>query len=98
MIRVTVELVSAIDPSRDRILGIGTITNVGLSEGRKTFADYSVVLSMREPRQLCTWRHRRLTLDEDVYKGIVEGFPREKLGAWDLLFRALRAVVGDRNP
>lgn len=33
--------------------------------------------------------------------GRIEGFPRlaeSGLGEWDLLYRALRALVGDRNP
>lgn len=28
----------------------------------------------------------------------VEGFPRRRLGAWDLLFRALAEIVGGRSP
>lgn len=98
MIRITVELVSAIDPSRDRILGIGLISNVGPSKGRKTFADYLVSLSKREPRHLQRWRQREVELNEEVVGGLVEGFPREQRGAWDLLYLALKAVVGDRNP
>lgn len=31
-------------------------------------------------------------------KGKVEGFPRLKLGPWDLLLRALVSAVGKRNP
>lgn len=30
--------------------------------------------------------------------GTVEGFPRLKLGGWDLLFRALGGIVAGRNP
>lgn len=32
-------------------------------------------------------------------RGRVEGFPRQRLGAWDLLYRALRACgLHERNP
>jgi hypothetical protein len=40
VIRVTVELISAIDPSRDRLLGVMEITNDG--RGSKTVGDYDV--------------------------------------------------------
>lgn len=30
-------------------------------------------------------------------RGRVESFPRRRLGPYDLLFRALRSAVGDRN-
>lgn len=29
--------------------------------------------------------------------GHIDGFPRKRLLAWDLLYRALRKLVGDRN-
>lgn len=31
-------------------------------------------------------------------KGRVEEFPRKRLGAYDLVFRALQKVLGERNP
>lgn len=30
-------------------------------------------------------------------KGAVRGFPRTRLGPWDLLYRALKSAVGKRN-
>jgi hypothetical protein len=30
--------------------------------------------------------------------GHIEGFPRKRLLAWDLLYRALEKIVGKRNP
>lgn len=84
MIRVTVELVSAVDPARNRILGIAEIANVG---GDRERADYDVRLSKWAPRQADTWCRGRL-----------RGFRRLALGPWDLLYRALAVVVGDRNP
>jgi hypothetical protein len=32
-----------------------------------------------------------------IESAIVNGFPRKRLLAWDLLYRALRAAFGDRN-
>lgn len=89
MIRVTVELISAIDPSRNVVLGVATIANDGqgslLSDGRR--GDYDVVLSKWAPKLSQVWR-----------KGRVTGFDRKNRGGWDLLFLALRACVADRNP
>ena len=83
MIKVTVELISAIDPSRNRHLGTAFISNDG--KGTPSVADYNVSLSKRG-------------LPKSVWKsGRVRGFKRLKLGAWDLLYLALRNTVGDRN-
>jgi hypothetical protein len=35
--------------------------------------------------------------DQVWKKGEVKGFPRTRLGAWDLLYLALRNIVGSRN-
>lgn len=36
--------------------------------------------------------------DKGIWKkGRIEDFPRVKLGPWDLLYRALKSVVGYRN-
>lgn len=83
MIRVTVELISAISPDRNEILGVAEIANVG---GSRTRGHYSVRLSKRGKAVAQTWR-----------TGEVRGFPRLRLGGWDLLFLALRACVGSRN-
>jgi hypothetical protein len=89
MIRVTVELVSAIDPKRSRILGIAEIANDGETSSRTAgaFGSYKVRLSKWSPRTNETWR-----------SGRVQHFDRRGRGAWDLLYLALKAVVGERNP
>lgn len=81
MVVVTIRLVSANGPGRDRHLGDVFIENVGGDEER---GDYSVRLTTFGGRR--TWR-----------SGSVRGFPR-RMGGFDLLFRALGATVGDRNP
>jgi len=83
MIRVTVELISAISPDRNRVLGIAEIAN---ESGDELHADYSVRLSKWAPKTGETWK-----------RGEVRGFDKVHRGAWDLLYLALRACVGDRN-
>jgi hypothetical protein len=82
VIRVTVELVSAISGETEH-LGTAIIANDG--KGTDTSGDYTVSLSTRG------WNARPWK------SGRVEGFPRKRLGGWDLLYRALREIVGERN-
>lgn len=88
MIRVTVELVSAVHPDRSRVLGIAEIGNDGVTstatDGKR--GSYTVRLSKWAPKLGETWK-----------RGRVVDFDRVKRGAWDLLFLALRACVGERN-
>lgn len=69
------------DNSRARVLGQATISNDGT--GTKGVGNYKVTL----------WRQKA-----GVWRsGVVTKFPRLRLGIWDLLYRALRATVEDRN-
>jgi hypothetical protein len=89
MIRVTVELVSAIAPTRSRVLGVAEIANDG-EHSRETAGErgaYTVRLSKWAPKLTETWK-----------TGRVADFDRKQRGPWDLLFLALRATVGSRNP
>lgn len=79
------ELVSAIDPSRSRLLGVAEIANDGT--GDQATGAYVAKFSKWAPMQGQTWK-----------RGRVEGFQRQARGAWDLLFLALRSAVGSRNP
>lgn len=57
--------------------------------GTRSTGDYDVTVSTVSHSgtgRLTTWR-----------TGKVRGFPRLRLGVWDLLYRALRATVGERN-
>lgn len=83
-VRVTVELLPGGNASRARHLGTAIITNLG--EGTPHSGHYSVTLSKKGQPSI-VWR-----------SGRVDNFPRKRLGSWDLLFRALRATVGGRNP
>ena len=89
MIRVTIELLPGGYEAGRKVLGIAEIANdgqdTGATDGR--LGSYRVRLSKREPKVNEVWR-----------RGQVHGFPRKRLGAWDLVYQALRACVGDRNP
>ncbi len=82
MLRITIELLPKGEEAKSRHLGTIYISNVG---GTPTRGDYRFRLSKRgKPNQV--WK-----------KGAITDFPRRRLGAYDLLYRALRAVVGERN-
>lgn len=55
-----------------------------VNDGSGTAATGNYKIRLRGKRKL--WR-----------TGIVLGFPRQRLGPWDLLYRALRSTVGSRN-
>jgi hypothetical protein len=64
-----------------KILGIGQISNTG--SGTATVGNYEAIFKFSNGRQ---WKESR-----------VEGFPRKRLLAWDLLYRALKPLIGERN-
>ena len=87
MILVTVELVPASGGPK-RHLGTAKIVNDGT--GSAAVGNYRFELSK--------WGQPGWGLPSRVWRrGQIEGFPRKKLGPWDLLCRALAACVGDRN-
>jgi hypothetical protein len=83
MLIVTIHLAPQGDIGRLRHLGTALIIHDG--SGTSECGSYDVVLS-KLGRNRSLWR-----------KGRVEGFPRKKLGPYDLLLRALLATVGGRN-
>lgn len=108
MIRVTLELVSANGAHRDRLLGVAHISNTGraapgAAPGSSKYT-YEVRLSKNLPgRTGETWKTGRAAildneLIEDQMAGTIEAFDNVKRGAWDLLYLALRSVIGVRNP
>jgi len=82
MIVVRVELWPQGDQERASIMGVAMIENVG---GDRDFGEYRVHLSKFGGEGI--WK-----------RGKVSGFQRRRLGPWDLLFLALRNIVGARNP
>lgn len=87
MLMVKLEMWPRGDASKAYSLGTIAIANAGT--GSETQGDYSVQLSGRPEhfKRRGNWR-----------EGLVKAFPRKRLGAYDLLLRALIAVIADRNP
>lgn len=107
MIVVTVELKSANGREHDKLLGIATITNVG---GNAAYGIYKVFLGKMAPRTRQAWKEEHVGIpleiveivenveNVDYVEGDIEKFDRLKRGPWDLLYVALKAIVGERNP
>lgn len=101
MIIIRLEMWPRGDHTRARSLGVATVANMG---GDAKVGHYEAILfkapeysKHAETRPL----HEMLTrpkAKEIWKKAYVEGFPRLRLGPWDLLFRALGAMVARRNP
>jgi hypothetical protein len=81
MLRITIELLPGGCEARKRILATGTIANVGT--GSLSQGNYFAEFKDAAGRP---WKHCTVT-----------GFPRKRLLAWDLLFRVLKTLVGQRN-
>lgn len=87
MLRVTIELVPFGLESRKSTIGVVEIANDG--SGDTTTGNYEVTLSKEPPiaKKRGVWK-----------KGEVKGFPRLKLGPYDLLYRALKSCgIDARN-
>jgi hypothetical protein len=98
MIKITIELVSAKGRAHNRLLGVGTIENIG---GTPERASYRVWLGKMQPKEREAWKRGTFDADRDIIEnveGIVEQFDRQRRGCWDLLYLALRPLIGARNP
>jgi len=84
MIRITIELIPAGSPEYKQHLGTAEISNDGT--GDAIISDYDVFLS-KWGKPKVAWKRAK-----------VMGFNRRKRGPWDLLYLALQAAVGSRNP
>ena len=82
VVRVTVVVLPGGDVARAQRVGSALIVNDGT--GDEKTGNYRVSLAqMGRPTQI--WR-----------KGRLLNFPRKTLGPWDLVYRALHEVVGER--
>lgn len=82
MLVIKIELWPGGDARRATSLGYASIVNDTF--GTLAEGNYRIAISQRDGKR--PWK-----------EGWVKGFPRKRLGAWDLLYRALREVVGERN-
>lgn len=98
MLYIRIELWRFGDPRKRVLLGEGMIANIG---GTDTKGDYEFSLAGdtltegTEPELtfLLKGKNGKIKLRE----GQVKGFPRQKLLAWDLLYRVLNVAFGERN-
>ena len=90
MMYVRIELWPGGNRDRARVLGEAHIANDGeqtLFENQSVGSYRAELLKSAEyAKRPGVWKHCRVT-----------GFPRARLGPWDLLFRVLRKTVGYRN-
>ncbi len=91
MIYVRMELWPGGDRERATCLGEAVISNTG--EGTKTSGSYHTYLSRRGGFKKPVTGAIRFSWRE----GCIDGFPRKRLLAWDLLFRVLKELVGERS-
>ncbi len=84
MLRVIVEFLPQGDMNKREVLGVITLTNDGT--GTPETGNYVARIFKWKKGAGKLWR-----------EGRVRGFPRQKLESYDLLFRALREMVGARN-
>ncbi len=89
MIRITIEMVPFGDEKRAYVMAQGIIHNDG--RGTKARGNYGAAISRVS--------HFRPLVGGGWWKeGKIKDFPRTRLGVWDLLYQALRELVGERNP
>lgn len=89
MIVVSVQLVSAIHPSRSKELARMTICNIG--DGSETHGNYEIK----------TYRGRsKEALDKRIVNraGSVSNYPRLALHVWHLVYEAMKALNYNRRP
>ena len=88
MIVIRVELWPLGFEAKKREIGVARISRVAGTKARGTY-DVALLKSAEYASARNVGRIWR--------KGKVSDFPGRRLGPWDLLFRALRATVADRN-
>lgn len=87
MIRITVELLSAVSRERSKVLCVATITNDGT--GTASRGNYTVALSEAERIGKPARGYRPAWLTARL-----EGWPRNELSPWYLVFTALAMALG----
>lgn len=85
MIRVTVELLSAISPTRNRVLGVMHIANDGVTSRETSGKRGSYDFAIFGKRQ------------QVLRQGRVEDYPRKSALIWVLLHRALNIAFGKKE-
>lgn len=84
MIKITIELVSAIHPSRSKVLGVAKITNDGTGSNTKGNYKYEFSKSGKSIKQI--WK-----------SGEIKNFNRKRFLGWDLLYLCLKDCLSKRH-
>jgi len=93
MIKVTVELYSAIDDHIE-LLGEAIIYNDGSSH-TPSIGNYNALFGKKG--KPVYWKRGEFAAT-NLFRAVhVSGFPRKRLLVWDLLYRALQGAVFERN-
>jgi hypothetical protein len=80
MIKITVELISAISSSRNKLLGTAIICNDG--SGTETKGNYTALF--------------RGALGGNGKSGVIKDYPRKAVSIWNLIRRACEAAGYDK--
>jgi hypothetical protein len=83
MLRITIELWPYGLEKNKKVIGVADVYNDG--SGTVTTGNYGARI-YKKGSFTTIWK-----------KGETKGFPRRRLGPWDLLLRILINIVGDRN-
>lgn len=86
MIVIRIEMWPRGRPERKYHLGTAVLTNDGTGTGHVGHYKFQIGRRGVEDIRARPWR-----------TGEVKNFPRQRLGVWDLLFRALKDAIGKRN-
>ena len=84
MIRITVELVSAIHPSRNKVLGVAEIMNNGI-ETRETGG--------KKGTYMAKFTNKRINMAKPWRQSIVRHYPSKSYSVWVLIQRALNLAL-----
>jgi hypothetical protein len=84
MMRISIDLVSAISKERDRSLGTMDIELIGVTPDQQVGKYRYTIYQWGEKKRV--WK-----------TGEVQGFNRKLRGGWDLLYRILHHAVHTRN-
>lgn len=95
MIYIRLEIWPQGNKARARVLHEGIIHNTG---GSMTTGDYEYLFSKKGGFKASDPELQRAEVRNVIRRGEVKDFPRLRLYATDLLFRALRSAFGERNP
>ena len=91
MLRITIQMISANGPDRDRVLGVMDICNDG------THAQSGDINSLRGNYNGVVYRKGHSKLPHWLRKGRVDDYPRMSYNVWRLVLRMLRSCFPEER-